>query len=875
MTYGVRMIAKAAVDIARSPRRARIVVMATTAAVATSAAVLAPVFQPTANATTTYAVTATVGVGNEGSGGSIAVDSRTHRAYVTSHADNQVSVINTGTNAAAETITVGSGPVGVAIDTIPTHIVKEFAEPAIVPPTLQPVPTVFVANYGSKTISVIDSSTNTVVATVPIGDNLPQDLAVDTSSHTLYAAGVAGSTTGSVMSVVDGVHRTLSSTVPSDGFFQHVAVDASTHQVYAAGCCQQTLWELDGATDTSVANLTVPGTYAVATNPATHEVYVTNRDDTAGAVSVLDESTSLITATVPVGRYPDGVAVDTSANVIYVSNRSDNTVSVIDGATKTVIATVPAGLSPTAIAVDTATHTAYVIDAGSNTVSVITRTVTGSASRLSGSDRFGTAVAVSKAEFPTGGAGAIVLARGDDYPDALVGAPLAAAKNAPLLLTSGSSLPAAIKVEIQRVLAPGGTVYVLGGTSAVPTSIETELTGLGYQVIRYSGATRFATAVKVADALGDPGTVLLATGTNFPDALTAGVAAVKAGGVVLLTNGSTLPAETSAYLSAHPGTVYAIGGPAATADPSATAIFGADRFDTAVDVATKFFSAPTGVGIATGMSFADALTGGALLGHVTAPLVLVGTSSVPGSVTTYLPSERERHGHHGLPVRWAQHREPVGRGRDQHHPRRVSRRRASPHESQDGLGTSDDDPLAGGQPNVVGFDAIAEQNEMLRFNRDGEPAVGQHAFGAARASDRRRPCLTHEPSKARIRGLRQCESAVMLEPHRAAPACCARAGGDDEAGRRLRFRRHVGWRDCVSGGLVAGMAEVDLVESAQFLAVVGDGFDHRSHLDVLTRPKQFAEVARLMCDKHSRVANGVGVDPDHRLPVEVLGDVRD
>lgn len=616
----------------------RSVVLATTAAVAASAAALAPVFEPTAHATTTYAVTATIGVGSEGDGGSIAVDSRTHRAYVTSYFDKDVTVIDTSTNQAMGTIGVGSGPLGVAIDTIPTHPVKEFAEPAIVPPPiLQPAPTVFVANYGSKSISVIDSSTNTVVATVPLGDNLPQDLAVDTSSHTLYAAGVAGSTTGtSLISVVDGVHRTLTSTVSTAGLFQHVAVDSSTHKVFAAGCCGQTLWELDGPTDTSIASLTIPGTFGVAANPVTQKVYVTNRDANAGVVSVFDETTNLVTASVSVGRYPDGAAVDTSANVIYISNRYDNSVSVIDGTTNAVIATVPAGLEPVAITVDPATHTAYVIDAGSNTVSVITRTVTGSASRLAGTDRFGTAVAVSKTEFPTGGAGAVVLARGDDYPDALVGAPLAAAKNAPLLLTTGTQLPAAIKAEIQRVLAPGNTVYVLGGTSAVPTSIETELTGIGYVVTRYSGATRFATAVKVADALGDPGTVLLATGTNFPDALTAGVAAVKAGGVVLLTNGSTLPTETSAYLSAHPGTVYAIGGPAATADPSATAVFGADRFDTAIDVATKFFSAPAEVGVATGLSFPDALSAGALLGHVAAPLVLVATSSVPGSVTTYL-----------------------------------------------------------------------------------------------------------------------------------------------------------------------------------------------------------------------------------------------
>src|SRR5664279_2907372 len=558
------MIAVTAVHIAR-PRLARAVVVATTAAVAVSTTVLLPVFQATADATSTYAVTATIGVGDQ-TFGSIAVDSGTHRGYVTSFHNDTLTVIDTGTNAVLRSMVVGSGPIGVAIDTFGN----------------QPLPTVFVANHTDKSISFVDTSTNTVVGTVSLGDNLPLAMAVDPSTHTLYAAGTSGSSTNnSLDSVVDDYHRNLNLNLPISGsFVSRVAVDSSTHKVYAAG--GQNLWEIDG-TPTKVASFTDPtGTSAVAVNPATHKVYVTNDSTTAGVLSVLNESTNSIAATVPVGKRPTGVAVDTSANVIYVSNGADKTVSIIDGTTNTVIATVPAGLSPAAITVDSATHTAYVINAGSNTVSVITRTGAGSTARLSGSDRFGTAVAVSKAEFPTGGAGAVVLARGDDYPDALVGAPLAAARNAPLLLTSGSSLPAAIKAEIQRVLAPGKTVYVLGGSSAVPASIETELTGLGYVVTRYSGANRFATAVKVADALGDPGVVLLATGTNFPDALAAGVAAVKAGGVVLLTNGSTLPAETSAYLSAHPGTVYAIGGPAAAADPAATAIVGADRFDTSI-----------------------------------------------------------------------------------------------------------------------------------------------------------------------------------------------------------------------------------------------------------------------------------------------------
>jgi putative cell wall-binding protein len=188
------------------------------------------------------------------------------------------------------------------------------------------------------------------------------------------------------------------------------------------------------------------------------------------------------------------------------------------------------------------------------------------------------------------------------------------------------------------VLAAGGAVYVLGGTSAVPSSVADELTGMGYAVTRYSGANRYATAVQVADALGSPGTVLLATGVNFPDALSAGVAAAKAGGVVLLSDGATLPAETSAYLSAHPGTVYAVGGPAAKADPSATPLVGTDRYATSVAVAGQFFTSPASLGLATGLSFPDALSGGALLGHAGVPLVLVSSNSVPAPVATYLAS---------------------------------------------------------------------------------------------------------------------------------------------------------------------------------------------------------------------------------------------
>jgi hypothetical protein len=82
--------------------------------------------------------------------------------------------------------------------------------------------------------------------------------------------------------------------------------------------------------------------------------------------------------------------------------------------------------------------------------------------------------------------------------------------------------------------------------------------------------------------------------------------------------------------------VYAVGGPAAAADTTATALAGADRYATATAVATQFFTAPTTIGVASGVTFADALSGGAYLAHAGGPLVLSDPAVLPASTSTYL-----------------------------------------------------------------------------------------------------------------------------------------------------------------------------------------------------------------------------------------------
>lgn len=244
--------------------------------------------------------------------------------------------------------------------------------------------------------------------------------------------------------------------------------------------------------------------------------------------------------------------------------------------------------------------------------------------RVFGSDRESTAVAAAASAFPAAGsASAVVLARNDAFADALTGGPLAAAKHAPLLLTSPGALDATTKSEIARVLPIGGTVYLLGGTSALSDAVASAVTALGDVPIRIAGADRFATAVAIADALGDPTTVFEATGLNFPDALSAVPAAITLHAAILLTDGSAQAPVTTTYLTAHAGTRYAIGGAAAWADPAATAFAGTNRYDTSATVATAFFPDASAASVADGDNFPDALAGGPLAGEATQPMVLL------------------------------------------------------------------------------------------------------------------------------------------------------------------------------------------------------------------------------------------------------------
>lgn len=259
--------------------------------------------------------------------------------------------------------------------------------------------------------------------------------------------------------------------------------------------------------------------------------------------------------------------------------------------------------------------------------------------RLAGLNRVATAVHVSRDRTS---APAVVIARSDEYADALAGAPLAAQLGAPILLTTPGALPPDVRLEIQRL---GATeAVVLGGDFAVSPAVVDAITALGLTVTRVSGTDRFATAAAVAARITAPTEAVLVEGTNadrnrgWPDAVSASGYAALAKAPILLTSATTLPAATRDALAALDlqkvtvvGGTVAVGArvaeaAATAADAPLTRVAGTDRYATSAAVAVLARGLEgvdgTRLWLATGADWPDALAAGPAVAQRRALLVL-------------------------------------------------------------------------------------------------------------------------------------------------------------------------------------------------------------------------------------------------------------
>lgn len=199
----------------------------------------------------------------------------------------------------------------------------------------------------------------------------------------------------------------------------------------------------------------------------------------------------------------------------------------------------------------------------------------GSVTRLAGADRYQTAARISAATF-TPGVDVAYLATGGTFPDALAGGAAAARTGGPILLTRSEALPQATIDELTR-LAPG-RIVVLGGPAIIGDGVMGQLDAYtAGTVTRLYGADRYATSVAVSAATypGGVTTLYVATGTAFPDGLSAGPVAGGVGGPLLLVRPGELPAVVAAEIRRlNPANVVIVGSSGAVGESVRSAIEG-------------------------------------------------------------------------------------------------------------------------------------------------------------------------------------------------------------------------------------------------------------------------------------------------------------
>lgn len=240
----------------------------------------------------------------------------------------------------------------------------------------------------------------------------------------------------------------------------------------------------------------------------------------------------------------------------------------------------------------------------------------------------------------------VYVASSSSWTDALAGTPLTSGGALFLVdaeATAADDLDIGDATQVQQVV-------VLGGEAAVSRAVEASLRRQFPDAVleRIAGEERYATAARLALRAGPADTVLLASGEDYPDALSAGAAATQLGAAVLLTELGRVPAVTVAALrSLAVDDVRVIGGesavgPAVIAQLEALGITvrrvsGADRYLTAVEVARTFFGGhDTQAFLADGDSFQAAVITSSSAANVGAPLLLKRAACTPVGVSDYL-----------------------------------------------------------------------------------------------------------------------------------------------------------------------------------------------------------------------------------------------
>lgn len=251
--------------------------------------------------------------------------------------------------------------------------------------------------------------------------------------------------------------------------------------------------------------------------------------------------------------------------------------------------------------------------------------------RFGGNDRYDTSLNIFKSNWVS--CDYALITTGEDFADALSAAPLAKKYNAPVILTK----PDALSIDMESQINKAGVknIFIIGGIGAISKDIENKIISMGITVNRIQGADRYSTSLEIAKYLNPKGEAVIATGENFPDALSVAPIAASNEMPILLVNKNRISSEVTKYIKDNGiKKTYIIGGDGVISTEyenyisrftTVKRLYGSNRYKTNINVLTFFQDRLklSEIYYATGLNFPDALSGSVLAAAGNHPIVLV------------------------------------------------------------------------------------------------------------------------------------------------------------------------------------------------------------------------------------------------------------
>ena len=288
------------------------------------------------------------------------------------NATNNAVIANVSVNTTPTRLSTLMPPLGTAIPQLPTqNIVYDSSNQRIY----------LISRIGPGIVSILNTVTNKVIGTVPVGPYSPFGLAYDASTHNIYATNYASrAQSQGYTSIINGTTNKIVANATVGLGPTGIAYDPQNGNMYVACARSDTVSIIHGATNKSnffLGSQDFP--MGVAYNPANHLLYVADQGSYTATLVKASISSSLLAVNTTTGKVqqiinagigPEAIAYNDYNKNLYVLNMWSGSVSVLNPMNE-IIAQVPVPSGSLSLLYNSDNHDIYVANEESNTVSII------------------------------------------------------------------------------------------------------------------------------------------------------------------------------------------------------------------------------------------------------------------------------------------------------------------------------------------------------------------------------------------------------------------------------------------------------------------------------------------------------------------------